>query len=1318
MARRKLSNRFSKLMGQDISSHYSSNEVYRYAFNGRVRFNTKGDLVLQESKGIDGEWGAFSNFKGTRKIASLCPGYSFIGDADMEDYLLLFSCNGVNSEIGMISIDDKYNTVGYQTLFNDKFDPNKELLRFDKDYFIQTSVVKENNNIIRCYWRGDKNELRVLNISNLFDDKGVAYHKKQCGDNIYPNWMSVHSMNRSPSVRFSKLKYVQTIEGAAPRLGMPVAGNLKSGAYKYTYRYKTKDGYTTQWYPIGKELIVNADYYVDPITGKALENHHKYRMYETGISTQKSIKINLESLDIRFYEVEFAYIYYKTKEIAHEFNIFHKYKIERNLNSKNSYTVVHSSHSGEAISFTELNKTEDYVKSAKTGAIHNNKMFEGNILLQKPPIVDFSKATIEPIFKQMVCDEKGTVFFNSESDVITNTTPMLHKVSTRDFIDENGKDVLTQYDSIGEFKNYKGTRWTNLFTSYWRGETYRFAVVLGNIKGQPFFAQHIKDFTFPTQWNDIDGKGIDARLSTIDGQVRIMGANISNIKIPHDVLFDENGDLQIGYMMIVRASCVHRIVSQGLMMNAVFLPKCTVDNVDGGIPVEKIIRSKPYINNDFDSGTNGKVPDGHHYSTILYPLIPGSPVPGSNAGYCDGDQAPYSNAPYVFTFHSPDFKVDRKVPDLKPTDYLELTSTVFSSMKEAIHLKGHQLHLYTKAYSTDYTEKRIKYTSSVNKSRIRYSNLISPDITTNEIHLEDFDTYDLKREFHAYTEIFIDTNNNDSRFKSLLSPGSAVLVCKDWDAIDVTKPNNGLVYHLVNYCKQTDAYFTKEGDTSLSNENYFSTNHFQEITLEVLSKLPVVVENGKRYYVFNGVEVWGGDCFPHLFDSVINYPLYSSGCDGPEGTEFTKGHYDLAYSIICPIESHYNMMMRYGRTFAEVSTQPETAGCDNVLAHTLKGIMPQQPEDWNVNDVLQMEETIKLYPGLVSDVKLEYDIPNRWIYSNLKTYSERIDNYRVFLPLNYYDLDGSCGEITGCASVFDYLFSFQERGYGALQINYKAAISSQSGVEVILGTGKDLSGIDYVSKKIGTQHRDSIISTGNQVFWVDARMATINRHSQAGNDSITKAYGLHDFILYESIKYENKDNRTTRIVSSYDSVNENVFFTFRNGKDGITITFNTDLTGFHYKSTYAPYFYSRFKKYLLSESSRNNADLLLHNSGQYGELDGVLEDTIISFNCNEASDITKVFDVINLNCNVESYDLVYKIELSTQNQSHVLLLGKDFRTRYRHDSLTIPLYELDSDIRERLRSHILSVTIYIKNDGKRMFNLHSSNILIRDDFKK
>ena len=144
----------------------------------------------------------------------------------------------------------------------------------------------------------------------------------------------------------------------------------------------------------------------------------------------------------------------------------------------------------------------------------------------------------------MVCDEKGTVFFNSESDVITNTTPMLHKVSTRDFIDESGKDVVTQYDSIGEFKNYKGTRWTNLFTSYWRGETYRFAVVLGNIKGQPFFAQHIKDFTFPTQWNDIDGKGIDARLSTIDGQVRIMGANISNIKIPHDVLFDENGLLR------------------------------------------------------------------------------------------------------------------------------------------------------------------------------------------------------------------------------------------------------------------------------------------------------------------------------------------------------------------------------------------------------------------------------------------------------------------------------------------------------------------------------------------------------------------------------------------------------------------------------------------------------------------------------------------------------------------------------------------------------------------------------------------------------
>lgn len=1318
MAKNTATNVFTKMMGQDVSSHMTSNETYRYAKNGRIKFGYEGKIYAGNETPVDGETGAFSNERGTKPVATLCDGYDYLASADINDHLVIFSTNGKYSEIGRLRVYDDFTVGQYETLYNDEFDPHKELLNFKPGMYLQTSVNIEFPTRILVYWRGDDNEPRVFNYNLAFDEKtGERFHKNQCGQNIYPRWLCSHSMNRQLSVRFSKLAYVQTFEKVKAGPDQNIIGALKSGLFQYTYCYETKDGELTPWFPLAQGINLASSYYVDPSSGKAIENHHKYNMYETGVTTEKAIMLELERLDSRFQYIRFAYVYSKTKDLPHEFVMFKREDISTKRYG-DRLSVLHYSHQGEPLDFYELNAVKDYVLSAKTGAIHNNKMFEGNIKLQKPPVIDLSKVRIEPTFRQMVCDETGYAKFENKDDYITNTTPKSHSVSIKLFEDKTGKAVNLNYPTIFEYKNYKGTRWEHLFTSCWRDETYPYALVVGNKKGYPFYAQHIKDYKFPAQSDNINGTGVDARLSLNSGQVRVMGAVFSGIELPKSVLFDENGELQIGYFCIVRAASVRRIMSQGLIMNTVYTPRCTEED-EGGKKRSEIVRPQPFLTNyyypDISHAPNSTVyGDANNYSTLNGPN-----APKINQAKCGIVGTSYSSVPGTFLYHSPDVRVEGKLPDLSPTDYMEMVGTVESVTSKLTALYGHQLHYCIKAYLSSYLTRPTGPTIA-SKSRLSNSFILGAGGTSKGIVVPMFDLYNLKRDFHAYTEFIVGSGTpGELRFSSLVAPATGLLVAKDWTAVNVGKENlDSLQYHIVNYCKQTDKYFTKEGENSFPNRQYFSTNHFQEITLEVLAQVPQVIRNNETHYVFNGVEVWGGDCFPHLFDTAINYPNYSESCDGLAGSPTTKGHQDVAMSIIAPMESHYNMMMRYGRSLGEVGTQSETAGCDNVLIHQLKGISPTQPEDWNVNDILQHEEKLALYPGMPSNIVFNTKLPSRWIYSKLKTSGQRQDSYRSFLPLNYYDLEGSHGEITGCATAFEYLFSFQENAYGALQINQRAAISAGSGLELILGTGKDLTGIDYVSKNAGSQHRDSIYSNGKQVLWVDARRAAIRRHSQAGGDDIAKMYGLHDFGVFKMGEFEGRDDNDIRICASEDLLNSDVIFSFVNGDRSTSISFNTEQNAFHSFRECAPKMFIRHKKYLFAPSKKDPNDLLMFGAGRYGEYDGELKDTVLRFVVNDNFNIEKVFDCIKINCNKAGYPLIYKAILRTENETHEIDLLNDSRVKYLHSELSFPIFQIEGmEQNSRARARVLDVELFIKNDGVTRVSIQAVETIIRQSYK-
>lgn len=91
---------------------------------------------------------------------------------------------------------------------------------------------------------------------------------------------------------------------------------------------------------------------------------------------------------------------------------------------------------------------------------------------------------------------------------------------------------------------------------------------------------------------------------------------------------------------------------------------------------------------------------------------------------------------------------------------------------------------------------------------------------------------------------------------------------------------------------------------------------------------------------------------------------------------------------------------------------------------------------------------------------LEYDccsdcneeFPHRWFWSQQSFQEELIDNFRVFLPNNYKDLDGETGRITNMFKINNDLFVHSEGALYLVPRNYQERITDQ--IVSFIGTGE------------------------------------------------------------------------------------------------------------------------------------------------------------------------------------------------------------------------------------------------------------------------
>lgn len=1312
MQQQKAINSFHKGMQGDVDKHLQPEGTYRYALNGRIRFNTanpaESTIAAASQRGATY---SFCNDNGNKLCALLCNGYVVVGYCDIEDECVLFSTNSQYSEIGLLTIDTATDSVAYRTLFNDQYDPNGDLLRFNVNYYITASACIESRLIRRVYFTDNYNEPRVINIERFYwrateaATQKTPYHSifplpyptavavtPLCGEapTPYPFWLSVHSMSERTDVNFSKLYFEQVVDGG-----------LKTGVYQYSYRYITADGHRTIWSPITRHLFLTSD-------EMPTVNQHYYQMYASNVVTNKGIKITIPEVDRRYHTIQVAYIFSITDAVTEEATIFYDQKIDE---ASPSLTIDHVGHSGVPVLLEEFAQLFTWLTKTPTVGIHKNKLFHGGGETMKPLWVDTSLIGITPVNKYMVGDTEAEVLYSDPeapigdeyTQPITNTQPQTGSLTLSTF-----GGLAASYPVVNDYMNYKGMQFEHLFTGHWRGETYRYGLQFFDRKGVPFFVQHIKDFTFPQQY---EGQQL-TRKNSIDGlyELRLLGAMFDGITIPADILFDEFGKLNISGFAIVRTKRTSpRILHQGILLNTVHEPKC--DEEDGGIKKWRYTRPLTHVSNFFDLDYTDGYPDSHRYDVRFK-----SECNDFFDGIFGDDYTKFANRPATFTYHSPDVLIEESIKEFKKGDYMKLVGTCmkgdisvgFSALE--IELDGANNHYYTKCYKTDNTIRRYEMGS---ESRVRKT-IIYPEYGTEE----GYDEYDidLKWSPHSRYQAFDDP---DVKLRAIAHPNTVLVLMKDWEAIDVVVTTDPVypdamrsAYHIVNYLAP------QEDNVSLEQSIYQGTGHFQAINEQILSQAQHITDADGNIlqYIFNNVEVWGGDCYVNYFDLCRLYGEFSN-CDKDAGI-----FHDYSIGMVVPIESNYNIAMRYGRSFAKDASNPERTSCENSDLQFKNGVMKEQPEDWNVNACMQHEENVQFYYPKPANIRIEYRFPYRVFYSEQKTYNELDDRFRRLLPFNYSDLQGTYGEVTALATLFDYLICFQEKGYGALRINERASIPDMQGRQLILGTGTDLDGVDYISTTFGCQHRDSVVRLHHALYWVDARMGKFCRHSQAGNDRISDNYGLHDLatLALPLLSNDNLDpnfNQGRKIVAAADYTNNDVIITLYHTQNDLfpptTVVYSEDLNTFTSYLSACPKIYIAHKNKIITPNpqSLNQNKLYLHFKGRKGEYYDVFYRTKITYICNPSPTKTVYFDSSLINVNQRGWKKIVRAEHLAENpidsvsligQRHIIQLQpSDDRVIYRNDALIYPIRQkkdVDDQELPRLRGHWSEVTIEIQND--------------------
>lgn len=1288
---------FSAGMVGDVDEALQPDATYRDARNLRLLYNTAPDdpSLTPQEKATKGKSLSLELIPGTTLATMLPDGYRVLGKGVYTPLgLIVWLTNGLNAEIGRI----QRFPWRYETLYNDRLDPNGDRLSLHLGDRLQARVVTENAHSCRVYWVDNYHGLRVLNLWLAFDSAGQAYHAV----GAYPKFLSVHQMDAQPSLTLARMAFESRIDGS-----------LLSGAYQLSYRYRAKDGHPSPWAPLTLPVWVTDQPL--PLVESA-PNHHVRYFGAAGAQTSEGLRFSLTGLDTRWDEVEVALLY-------HSANLgVERARIVKIVQTTANLTVDIAQFTGTAVPIESFKMAFQTLPRVGTFGIANNMLYPGNVTQQEPLTINADKFRADFTSFDFCADTTNEPKFverenlanpsRKDGDKLTNSPRQRKTLSRIKYTSKTGFPQFEYNTVADDYINNKGQLVQMLFRGYRRGETYGFGAVCRDDKGNKYYVQALGEITMPT----LD-KFSTSRFDPISNQwlLRSLGVVLNGIRIPYNVAYYPDGKRRLSSIEIVRTEPSGRIGFQG-----VILP-CTTNadpNNDDLIEEDRNLKKiEPSIswNNAFNLEYAANAGGSGHLSTHMSAIQQGENVADIHPAFA-------LNKAYWATIHAPDVLIKGVLPENSPAHRLELIgaahkSTVSNEIRLAMAKPTDppdaSLMFYTKNYKVNAQLLALgdSHGRPVIGSKSRVRTWFLHNQMNNEKLYENIDPDDPKAKFNPNQNLYPDvgydringttqptyrpSNGTPNWADSVLEPNSIVCKTQDWEIVDVIENKSSYVsVNLVNFVGPPT--LTTPPDEWV----YQPTGYVLPITDYVLSDLPTELDaaGNVAYFVINGAEVYGGDTYVNLFDFAQLYPRWEINCNRRAG--YTA---DYGVGRIVPIESQFNIPMRAGRSLANNAFFPQAAACDNEVPHTTGGISWLQVEDWNMAAVMNPKETIALHNPLPHGIIPVADRIYSIYYSELKTYGEREDSFRKQLASNYYDLEGTKGPIMLLETLLGGLYCWQTDDYGRVRTFDRGLIPSSVG-ELTTGSGKALDGIEYSKQGFGLQQFSAFTADEGRAYWVDVRRKTLCRFSQAGKDELSERERAHD-LFHVLLPSDASRLKKIELTLSPDDkelwVSWDVAATSTQAAIHGTLVYTEALDLLSGWSDLVGDKYLLFGTTLLATNpaKRNQVDEC--GVGLPGQFFGVTYPAYVTWVVNPFPKQPKKFDNMYLTVNEQGRDALVGLRMRTATDLQELNLidGVDSGVEYRRGRLLMdllePIDENAEDSRPRLWGHTLRLELLI-----------------------
>lgn len=189
----------------------------------------------------------------------------------------------------------------------------------------------------------------------------------------------------------------------------------------------------------------------------------------------------------------------------------------------------------------------------------------------------------------------------------------------------------------------------------------------------------------------------------------------------------------------------------------------------------------------------------------------------------------------------------------------------------------------------------------------------------------------------------------------------------------------------------------------------------------------------------------------------------------------------LVYYI--PLESRINTFFDYGMNYRNTNST-------NLMLEPgeITGIASQGRPLHQYNMVYSDNNTsIDVFtPQTREDAEQESQYQQRICYSQLKTNGENIDNWQIFRPADFIDVDSQHGEVTHLLSADNTLYYWQNTAFGKLSVNERSLVKDENSNTIQLGQGGVLNRYDYLSTRYGMRKDDrAAISAERGIYWID-----------------------------------------------------------------------------------------------------------------------------------------------------------------------------------------------------------------------------------------